>query len=260
MGLENGAGGKRPFLWRASGLNPILTQVLERSSNDPGIGDTISDINRLCFLEGPWLLALSHRDFDSRLVVFNTLLPQQNPRSWRILELPVPSHGYYWFAPRYDLLAERPEFSVDPAQRIFVVHCLRFAIVIPVEPFTREMTSACANTYLQWEEWGVYAIKSLHHPNAPTLQLVDMRILSLHITLLGQTDFCVDMYDHSKSSQRDIRRTDGWMDEGYAGVLSTPKWSAKCQMEEPPITERFMGNKLVCFYVSLSKFSLLVLY
>ena len=239
------------FLLRGNGFISTLTQVLERSRDDPGIGDAISGIYHLHLLEGPWLLALSRRDADYQLLVFNTSLPQQDPRSWRILELPQPADGPYWFASPYDPSAERPEFLIDPAQRIFVIPSLEFATVIPVEPFLRMMSSVCSSTYLQWDDWGRYAIKAhLPLPRLPALQLVDTKILSLHSFLLHQTKFFVDMCDLSKSSRRCIQPATKRVEEGYGGVPLNPKWTAQCQMEIRPNTVRFMGNKLVCIYVS----------
>lgn len=58
-----------------------LTQVLERPSDDPVIGDTISAISNLYFLEGPWLFALCTRYTSPQLLLFDVSLSQQDARS-----------------------------------------------------------------------------------------------------------------------------------------------------------------------------------
>ena len=231
-------------------MNLISTQVLERSSNDPEIGDVISGVYRLCFLEGPWLLALSHRGSDFRILVFNTPLPQQDPRSLRILELPALTRGCYLFLPRYgESLAGCPEFSVDPARRIFAVLLPRWAIVISVGPFIRGMSSVRASPYLQWGDWGEYAIKTRFHSNSSNPNIFGTKVLVLDSRTRPKT-FLVEIYDLGEDVQRLIQRSD----EGYGGVLLTPRWTATFQKGEPPKRAYFLGDKLVCFYVSLHMF------
>lgn len=134
MGLENWGIGKHSSLW-GSGSDPILNQVLECSSDDPVIGTAISAISDVHLLEGSWLVALSDRNTSPQLIVFNTLLPQQDAKSWRILQLPRLPCGDYFFSSRYgDWPAEFPGFLVDPAQMSFVMSSQKSALVIPVEP------------------------------------------------------------------------------------------------------------------------------
>ena len=211
-------------------------------------------ISSVSLLEGPWLLALSDPNIDPHLLVFNTMLPQQeDSRSWRILQLPQPSCGsYYSFPARYgDPLAERPEFSVDPAQQTFVVFSLKLALVIPVEPFIEQMCSVRANPYLGWEDWGGNVIAMHPHPNTMSLQLVDTKLLAL---INSPEGWGVEAYDLSRSGQKDIQiqRVGEGQYTGCRKLLSTPKYFARCQLEGPPNSTYFVGNKLVCFCVSLS--------
>ena len=115
------------------------TQVLEHSSDDPRFGHEIACISEVHLLEETWLLASLNPHPNPQLLVFNTLLPPQDPRSWRILEL-IRIHPYerYSFPPRCGdpPTADFPEFSVDPAQKMFVL-CLdiheQSAFAVPVE-------------------------------------------------------------------------------------------------------------------------------
>ena len=210
-------------------------------------------ISSVSLLEGPWLLALSDPNIYPHLLVFNTTLPQQeDSRSWRVLQLPQPSYGsYYSFPARYgDPLAERPEFSVDPVQQTFVVFSLELALVIPVKSFIEQMWSARANPYLGWEDWGENVIAIHPHPNTRCLQLIDTKLLAL---INSPEGWGVEVYDLSKSGQRDIliQRVGEGQCTGYRKLLSTPKYFTRCQLEGPPNSTYFVGNKLVCFCVSL---------
>lgn len=243
-----------PSLW-GSGSDPILNQVLECSSDDPVIGTAISAISDVHLLEGSWLVALSDRNTSPQLIVFNTLLPQQDAKSWRILQLPRLPCGDYFFSSRYgDWPAEFPGFLVDPAQMSFVMSSQKSALVIPVEPFIREISSARANPFVQWDDWGKHVVRTHLHPKTLILQLVGTKLLALRSYLPLQGTFFVDTYDLSKSGQGDIQQVNEWQDGGFRKVLLTPKCSVQCQVEGFPNTLQFVGNKLVCFYVSLPTF------
>lgn len=107
----------------------------------------------LVFLEGSWLLVLSYRSPASQLLVFSTLLPQHNTRSWRILDLPPHLyHVDHSIFTRYEnSLGECPEFSVDSAQRIFTLYSTqKLALVTPV---IRSMHSVRATPYVPRDKW-----------------------------------------------------------------------------------------------------------
>ena len=95
-------------LWKPA-FNPTLIQVLEYS-------DTIPEITGICLLEGHWLLVLSYQRYVSQLLVFDTQLPQQDPQSWWILELPTtPRTKYYSIITQCENpSAECSGFLVDP--------------------------------------------------------------------------------------------------------------------------------------------------
>ena len=248
--MENGGGGKDLFFFVAEWSEYNFTQVLERSS---GESEICGAIYAICLLEGPWVVALSSRGTDNHLLVFNTLLPPQDARSWRLLQLPqlIGSRRYSSAVQYGDLLAECPEFSVDPAQRNFVVSSLQSALVIPVEPLIRLMCSARVGSNLKWDEWAEYVIKTRRHPNTVTLWLVGTKLLALiNSDLEG---WYVEVYDLSKSGQKDIQIQQ--VNEGQDGecrkLLSTPKCFARWQLDGSPDSMYFFWNKLVCFYVSL---------
>lgn len=74
-----------------------------------------------------------------QLLVFNTLIPPQDPRSWRVLEVAQlnPRERYTFLPSHGDLpIADFPEFSVDPTQKMFVL-CFdtheQSAFAVPVE-------------------------------------------------------------------------------------------------------------------------------
>lgn len=230
-----------------------LTQVFERSSADSGVGNTISAISSVYLLEGPWLLALSNQNIRPRLIIFNTLWPQQDASSWRILQLPRPSHERYVFSTRRgNSLAECPEFSADPAQFFFVVYSPLRTLVIPVEPFIRDICSVRVNPHLRWGDWAEYVMCVPTHPNTTSLQLVDTKLLAL---VNSQERWGVEVYDLSKSGQKytQIQQVGEEQDGGCRNLVSTLKRFALCQLEEPPYRAHFVGNTLALFYVSLSR-------
>ena len=223
-------------------LNPTTTQVLELSSDEPDIGRTITGISGMEFIDGSWLVALSDLGSNPQLLVFNTLLPRQGPRSWRILQLPaLSSNRFYMIPSRHgNVPAERPEFLVDPAQTNFVIQSYRgSALLIPVELFMRVVDSACADPYLKWEDWG-------------RDQLVDTKVLALRTSPPYPAGWGVEVYDLSKSSQKDlqVQEVNEEGDIGCRKILSTPHWFVKLQMGIATSTF-LVGNKVVCFFVSV---------
>jgi len=207
----------------------------------------------MSFFEGSWLLPLCNEGLAPRLLFLNTLLPQQDPRSWRILGLPfVPAPRYYTHYEKTP--TEYPEFSVDPSQRIFVVFSLDSqALITPVNLLTRRMHSVRTSPYIPWEEW-VEDVTVVHlHPYAHTIQLIDMKVLALCGSAYDPEDWGVRMYDLSKSGRRNpqVQPTDERTGLGCRKALLTPRWFSRCQVRDGiPRIIRLVGNKVVCFFVS----------
>jgi hypothetical protein len=230
--------------------------VLDHSSDDPDIGSAISNITTMRFLEGSWLLVLSHRSYVSQLLVFNTLLPQQDPRSWRILGLPTlfgPYPDYHIFTQCEKLPTDYPEFSVDPAQRIFVLVChLERAFAVPVESLIRHMHHERASPWMSWNEWGEDAIDVHLPPDTRTVQLYDTKVLSLCNSGYSEI-WDVLTYDLRKSGHRDIQvqQVDEEADAGCRRVLSTPKQLARCEVRDRNFSvAHLVGNQVFGFIVS----------
>lgn len=156
---------------------------------------------------------------------------------------------------------EPSEFLVDPAQRHFAVFALRgSAIVIPVNLITRDVFSLSARPYVTWEEWGKDTIRLRLYPDTSSLQFVGTKMLALCGSPSYPVNWGVEMYDLSKLGQKDIQMNQ--VSEGQDGVcrrvLSAPKWFARCQIGDEggaPNNTYLVGNKVVCFYVSLATFS-----
>ena len=237
-------------------MNPPPTQVLNHSSDDPDIGSPIPNITTIHFLDGSWLLALSHRSCAPQLLVFNTLLPQQDPRSWRILDFPLlfePNPDYHIFTQYEKPLADCPEFSVDPAQRIFILvyHQAR-GLAVPVEPFIRQMRCEHDNPWIAWDEWGEEVIAVHLPPDASSIQLYDMKVLALCSSGYSR-DWDVQTYDLSKSGRNDIQvqQVDEGVGAGCRRVLSTPKQLARCEVRDGnSYGAHLIGNQVFCFIVS----------
>jgi len=235
-------------------LDQTPTQVLRYTTDDVGVGDVIPFITVACFLEESWLLALCPHS-TPQLLLLNTLLPQRDPRSWRILDLPPRSSAfrYYSILTQYEKPpAELPEFSVDPAQKILVVPSRdKQALVIPVEPLIRRMYSVRANPCIPLDEWVEDTITIYLHPDTRNLELFDTKVLALcGSPLFPQEGWGVRIYDLSKSGQRAQRVSEG-AGGGYRRVVSAPKWFARCQMRgDLPHDTRLVGDKVICFYVS----------
>ena len=203
------------------------------------------------------MLCLCPGGTSPQLLVLNTLLPQQDPRTWRILHLPpLPNHDkYYSVLTQYEKpVAECPGFSMDPTQRIFVVLSLRKqTFAVPVEPLMQRMYSVHANACIRWEEWGEDVITVHLHPDTQTLQLFDTRLLALCGSAHYPEHWGVRMYDLSKSGRGDIQiqRTNEGAGRRYRRDLSTPKWFARCKIGDGiPYNTQLVGNKVVCFFVS----------
>ena len=227
--------------------------MLEHSSADRRFGDEISGIYKICLLEGSWLLASLHPDPNPRLLAFNTLLPSGDARSWRILELPRLRDYECYTIQGGDLpTAGFPEFLVDPTQRIFVLPLSSYrksALAVPVESFTRAMCSARSSPHVQWEDWGKDVVHINLPPDTLALQLAGTVLLALIGYLSNPEGWGVEVYDFSKSGQKDMELQQ--VRGGCRRVLRTSKWSAGCQIEGALGSTYFMGNKIVCFYVSL---------
>lgn len=225
------------------------------SGHDPGVGVAITGIRTVQFLEETWLLAISHCP-GPVLLVFNMLLPQHDPRSWRTLQLPrLTRGGTYSVVTQYkNPLVERPDFSVDPTQKNFVLFSPQdLTLVVPVELLIRCMDSVRVDSRVLWDDWGKDVLTVYPHPDTVTVQLVDAKLLALRGTAYYQEEWGAEMYDLSKSAQKDIEvlRIGEERDGRYMRVLSTPKWFGPCQMgAEIPSNTFLVGNNVVCFYVS----------
>jgi hypothetical protein len=201
--------------------------VLERSSDDPYIGDAISATLDLCLLEESWVISLSLPDTGPHLLVFDTLLQQQDPKSWRILQLPQ-HHHYYNFPIRYgDGLDEWPEFSVDPAQRNLVLHSPSqpdLLLVILIESLIRAVRSARADPYIRWNEWGRDVVEIRLRPDNVAIQFAGTKVLVLHEIYPFPAGCRIEMYDLGESGQNHIESQEAskWLDGGCRRVLSTP--------------------------------------
>ena len=233
-------------------LNQTSIQVLEHSSADLG---AISGISAMRFLEGSLLVALSDRGSDPQLLVFDTLLPQQGPENWRILQLPrLPRHTFYMVPAQHgNPPAERPEFLVDPAQRNFVVQSYRGpALVIPVELFIRVVHSPRADSCIRWEDWEKHIMKLDPHPDTVAVQLVDAKALALRTSPPYPEGWGVEVYDLSKSGQKDVQVQEAGegQDKGCMKILSTPQWFDRLQLGTASSTF-LVGSKVVCLPVSM---------
>lgn len=243
------------FSSRMAGFNSTSIQVLEYLSDDTDIGSAVGRITGVRFLEESWLLAPCYGGPTPQLLVLNTLLPQQDPRSWRILGLPPPPGPSICCSilTHYEKpLAECPGFSVDPTQRIFAVLSQdNRALVTPTELFVQRMCSARPNPCIPWDEWLEDAIIVELHSDTVTLQLFDTKVLALCAFPGG---WGVRMYDLSKLGRGDIQVQQAGEGGGCRRVLSTPKWFARRQIGiggTIPYGTQLVGNKVVCFSVSL---------
>ena len=217
------------------------------------IGSAISTIVALRFLGGPWLLALCYGDSTPQLLVLDLLLPQQDSKRWRILGLPsLPGPKCYTQCD--EAVAEYPEFSVDPTQKIFVIFSLdNRALVIPVEPLLRRIQRVLTSPYIPWDDWMEDVMTVLLHPSTHALRLCDTKVLALCGSAHHPEGWGVRMYDLSKSGRRHMRlqQVNKRAGGGHRSVLLTPKWFTQCQMGDGvPHSTLFVGNKVVCFFVS----------
>jgi hypothetical protein len=209
------------------------------------------------FLEGSWLLALCHGSYAARLLALNTLLPQEDPKSWGILYLPplsTPDLNHCILTQHEKSPTECPEFLVDPAQRFFVLVCHQErAFAVPVEALMRHTYHGYASPWILWKEWGGDVITVHLCPDICSLQLYDTKVLALCSASSGDSsDWGVLTYDLSKSGRKDIRiRQIGEVDLGCRRILSTPRQLARCGIgEEIPDGTQLVGNQVFCFTVS----------
>lgn len=267
LGTGNGEGHKELVVWdwRVGEVVSVLlfcwmsiltsTQVFRRSDNDTGVGSTVSGISTMEFLGGTWLLAVSHRP-EPELLIIDTLPPDHDSmRSWRILELPsLTQGGAYCISTQYeDSLAEYPEFSVDPAQKHFVVFSPgELALVVPVKLLRWCMDRGHADRRISWNDWGK-DVTTIHIPGIASVRIVDLKLLALRGSLFYPEPWSVEVYDLSKSANKGIR-VQGVSEEQegrYGTVPPTPKPFGTCQGEGEILLRTFaMGNKVVCIYVS----------
>jgi hypothetical protein len=118
------------------------------------------------FIDEFRLMVLTHDNptEDAELVVFNTLIPQDDPSNSR--RFSVPSGSYDWGA-RIHLDCDRhlgtPDMDeplvADPAQAIFVVELLSsryFSIlaVVRTQALIEYARSPHADSHVPWDEWG----------------------------------------------------------------------------------------------------------
>ena len=231
------------------------TQVLELSINHPGIGNVIASTTSIRLLEGSWLLVLSHRRPIAQLLVFNTALPQQDPRSWRILDLPPLSNsGNYSIVTQHEEPQDEfPEFSVDPAQRIFVVYSLpKSALVIPVGLLIQHMYSARTSSCVPWDEWGKDVVTVNLDPDTCLLQLFHTKILTLRIVPFLPQQWGVKVFDLSISGQRDVEahQVVKGTSKRRQRVLPTPMWFILCPKGDTISRRVTIFGNAVYFFVS----------
>ena len=185
------------------------------------------------------------------VIVFNTLLSQQDPRSWRVFDLPLLPDplGRYSICTQYEKpQAEFPEFSVDPAQRIFAVFSSPdLVLVFPVGLFMRYMKSVRTDCHVSWNEWGGDAIEVHLHPDTLQLQIFNTKILALRIESLPLRQWGVEMFDLSISGRREIGEGVG---RGGNRVLSKSKWFVLCPRGDRPSYNTVIVGNDVCFSVS----------
>ena len=185
------------------------------------------------------------------VIVFNTLLPQRDPSSWGVFDLPLPPDplGRYSICAQYEKSqTEFPEFSVDPAQRIFVVSSLPdLALAFPVGLFMRYMNSVRTNRHVSWNEWGGDTIAVRLHPSTLQLQILNTKILALRTEALSLGQWGVEMFDLSVSGRREIGEGAGG---GCNRVFSRSKWSVLCPRgDRSPYRVIIVGNNV---YFSVS--------
>lgn len=249
---------------RRTALDLTPVQVLEHSSDDPGIGDEISHIANIYFLEGSWLLASSRPRLAPRLLVFDMQLPQEDPRSWQILDLPpVPPPGRHLiFTRRENPFAAYSEFLVDPTQRVFALFTTQnLLFIVPVELLVRHTHSVRTGSCIQWDEWGKDVVTIHIYPHTLAVDIFDAKVLVLHRLVDRREMWGVDVYDLSRSGQRDIQvqQIGEEVDESHRRVLPAPKWFIPCSKEDNIChTISLLGN-VVYFIVSSTTRSEMVL-
>ena len=208
------------------------------------------------FLDETWLLAASNFP-GTGLLVLDTLLPEHDPRSRLILQLPRRPilGGTCSVFTRYENSpAGYPEFSVDPAQEFFIISSQKqVAYVVPAELLKRRMGSARANGRIPWDDWGK-DLTTLDLLEGAVIQVVDTKVLALCPLSVFQKKRSIEMYDLSKSAQKDIQvqQVGVEQDRRCRKVLRAPTWSDRYPKGRGiPFATIPLGNKFVCTYVSL---------
>jgi len=121
-----------------------------------------------------------------------------------------------------------------------------------MELLVRYTHSVRNNSCIPWDEWGKGIVTVHLHPDALTLEILDTKVLVLR-HLVDQQEVCgVDVYDLSRSGQRDIRVQQ--ISEGVAErrrrVLPAPKCFIPCHKGDDTYhTMSLLGN-IVYFIVS----------
>ena len=247
MGLEDRESGEEFFFCRTT-FSLTSIQVLEYSSDDPRIDDAIPHITNMCFLEESWLLVSCCSRPVPRLLVFDTRLPQQDPRSWQILDLPpVPSLGRHLIVTRRENpFAEWPEFLVDPAQRIFALFTTQsLVLLVPAELLIRYAHSVRTGSCIPWDEWGEDVITVHPNPNALALQIFDMKVLVLRRLADPLEVYGVDVYDLGRWGRKDIQiqQVNGGAGGRCRKILPAPKWFIPChRADKIPQSMSLLGN------------------
>ena len=230
--------------------------MFRRANDDPSLGETILGISTVEFLDGTRLLAVSNFP-RTELLVLDTLLPEHDPRSWRILQLPpLPIHSaaYSVFTRHENSPAGYPEFSVDPAQEFFVIFSqTELTYVVPAELLQRCMGCVRADNRISWDDWGE-DLTALCLSGRAVVRLVEMKVVALVETLgTFEENWSVRMYDLSKFARKDIQVQQVGEEDGKCRkTLQTPTWSGSYQGgDRSPIWGIPLGNKFICSHVSL---------
>lgn len=182
-------------------------------------------------------------------------MAQQGPGSWRILQLPQPiGHKRHFFVRQCEEpLAEYPELLQDPTQRMFGLSSSpqrQWTLMIPVEVLTRAMCSTHANPYIEWGRWGRDVVRVHIHRDVEALKIAGTKLLAFCTSRPRSDGHCLEMYDLSKSGRRGVEFRQ--FNEGECRmVLPGTEWFSQCRIEGSPLCVCFMGNNLVCLYVSL---------
>lgn len=114
------------------------------------------------------------------------------------------------------------------------------------------MGSAHTSPRVLWGDWGEGVVTMDLRIGVFDLQLVETKVLTLHSSPPLPGGFTVEMYDLSRSGQKDVRAQR--VSEGEVGRTTrrilTPKWSHLFQLGDIASNNIFLvGNKVACFHV-----------